>query len=102
MINAHVPRPLPEIEREQPQCFEQRPPQPCEPESESQESINRRMINILKNWEIKIQALDRGCVVTVGCKSIAFVSLEAAYKEIGRYIENPQLVATQHGFAEYL
>ncbi len=59
-------------------------------------------MDILKNWEIQIQILDKGCVVRVGCKSIAFVSFEAAYKEIGRYIENPQLVATQHGFAEYL
>lgn len=62
----------------------------------------RRRIEVLKHWEIKIQPLDRGCVVHVGCKSIAFVSIEAAYKEIGRYIENPQLVTTQHGFKEYL
>ena len=62
----------------------------------------RRKIGILKLWEIKIQPLDRGCVVYVGCKSFAFVSIEAAYKEIGRYLENPQLVATQYGFEEHL
>ena len=62
---------------------------------------HRRKIEILKNWEIKIHPLDRGCVVYVGCKSIAFVSIEAAHKEIGRYIENPELVATQHGFGDH-
>ena len=62
----------------------------------------RRKIEILKRWEISIHALDRGCVVKVGCKSIAFTSIEAGYKEIGRYLENPQLVATQHGFEEHI
>jgi hypothetical protein len=71
-----------------------------EPSKEQREQ--RRRIEVLKNWEIRIQPLDRGCVVHVGCKSIAFVSIEAAHKEIGRYIENPQLVATQHGFEEHI
>jgi hypothetical protein len=70
-----------------------------EPSKEQREQ--RRRIEILKLWEIKIQPLDRGCVVHVGCKSIAFVSIEAAHKEIGRYIENPELVATQHGFGDH-
>jgi hypothetical protein len=61
----------------------------------------RRRIEILKNWEIRIQSLDLGCVVNVGCKSIAFTNIEEAYREIGRYIENPQLVATQHGFGDH-
>jgi len=62
----------------------------------------RRKVEILKRWEVSIHALDRGCVVKVGCKSIAFTSIEAGYKEIGRYLENPQLVATQHGFEEHI
>jgi hypothetical protein len=70
-----------------------------EPSKEQREQ--RRRIEILKLWEIKIQPLDRGCVVHVGCKSIAFVSIESAHKEIGRYIENPELVATQHGFGDH-
>ena len=97
MINAHVPRPLPEPEQEMPQCFEEKTI-PCESKEQREQ---RRRIEVLKNWEIRIQPLDRGCVVHVGCKSIAFVSIEAAHKEIGRYIENPQLVATQHGFREH-
>ena len=69
---------------------------------ESKEQREQRgKVEILKRWEVSIHALDRGCVVKVGCKSIAFTSIEAAYKEIGRYIENPQLVATQHGFGDH-
>ena len=104
MIHAHVPRPLPEPEQEMPQCLEEipvckTPTEPCESEEQLAE---RRKLDILKRWEIGIQVLDRGCVVKIGCKSIAFVSVEAGYKEIGRYLENPQLVATQHGFEENL
>lgn len=81
-----------------PQCPEEST-RPCESEEERQK---RRRMEILKNWDIRIQVFDRGCVVHVGCKSIAFVSIEDGYKEIGRYLENPQLVATQHGFEEHL
>ena len=73
--------------------------EPCESKEQREQ---RRRLEILKRWEIGIHALDRGCVVKIGCKSIAFTSIEAGYKEIGRYLENPQLVATQHGFEEHL
>ena len=69
-------------------------------ESKEQREQPRR-IEVLKNWEIRIQFHDTGCVVHVGCRSFAFESIEAALKEIGRYSENPQLVATQHGFGYY-
>ena len=84
---------------EMPQCLEEPTFKPCESKEQREQ---RRRLDILKRWEIGIHALDRGCVVKVGCKSIAFVSIEAGYKEIGRYLENPQLVATQHGFEENL
>ena len=81
-----------------PQCLEEAV-KPCE----SKEQIEqRRRLDILKRWEITISPLDQGCVVKVGCKNIAFTSIEAGYKEIGRYLENPQLVATQHGFEEHI
>ena len=86
---------------EMPQCLEG-PTEPCESEEQRERREQRRRIEILKRWEIGIHALDRGCVVKVGCKSIAFTSIEAGYKEIGRYLENPQLVATQHGFEEHI
>jgi hypothetical protein len=103
MINAHVPKPT-DVEQDLPQCLEESPvcnapTEPCESEEQRDE---RRKLDILKRWEIGILPFDRGCVVKVGCKSIAFTSIEAAYKEIGRYLENPRLVATQHGFGEHL
>jgi hypothetical protein len=33
---------------------------------------------------------------------ISKVIIEAGYKKISRYLENPQLVATQHGFKEHI
>ena len=88
---------------EMPQCLEGAVKQCLEGAVESKErEEQRRRMEILKNWDIRIQVFDRGCVVHVGCKSVAFTSIEAGYKEIGRYLENPQLVATQHGFEEHL
>ena len=93
------------LDEEMPQCegpmrelTESNKVESCESKEQREQ---RRRIEILKNWRIEIQALDRGCTVSVGCKSIAFTSIEEAYKEIGRYIENPQLVATQHGFGDH-
>ena len=82
---------------EMPQCYEE---QPKTLKNEEQWEKSRK-ITILRSWEIRIQFHDIGCVVHVGCKSFAFVSIEAAHKEIGRYIENPELVATQHGFGDH-
>lgn len=104
MINAHVPQPS-EHDEEMPVCegpmrelTEINKVESCESKEQREQ---RRKVEILKRWEIRIQPLDRGCVVHVGCKSIAFVSIESAHKEIGRYIGNPQLVATQHGFGDH-
>lgn len=80
------------------QCLEE-VVKPCESKEQREQ---RRRLEILKRWEISIHVLDLGCFVRVGCKSIAFTNIEEAYKEIGRYLENPQLVATQHGFEEHL
>ena len=82
---------------EMPQCL-QGPTEPCESKEQGEQ---RRRLDLLKRWEISIHVLDRGCFVRVGCKSIAFTNIEEAYKEIGRYLENPQLVATQHGFEDH-
>lgn len=43
----------------------------------------------LKNYPISIDFLDRGCIVRIGCKSIAFESVERAMNEINKYIANP-------------
>ena len=43
---------------------------------------------VLREYEIRIQFLNRGCVIHVGCKSIAFESIETAMKELNEYISN--------------
>jgi hypothetical protein len=42
----------------------------------------------LLEYEINIRFLSRGCVVQVGCKSIAFETVESAMKEINEYVNN--------------
>ena len=43
---------------------------------------------VLREYEIKIQFLNRGCIIHVGCKSIAFESIETAMKELNEYVSN--------------
>jgi hypothetical protein len=44
--------------------------------------------DLLREYEIRIQFLSRGCIIHVGCKSIAFESVENAMKELNEYINN--------------
>lgn len=43
----------------------------------------------LRDYEIIIKFVNRGCIVSVGCKSIAFESVLSAMKEINEYVNNP-------------
>jgi hypothetical protein len=43
----------------------------------------------LKEWHLQIEFLDRGCLVVVGCKRIAFESVEDAMKAVNTYVANP-------------
>ena len=40
----------------------------------------------LKDYEINIRFLNRGCVVRVGCKEIAFEDINKAMAEINEYV----------------
>jgi hypothetical protein len=79
-----------------------------QPTTSSQEELSkeqreqRRRIEILKLWEIKIQPLDRGCVVYVGCKNFAFESLDAAMETVKQYVDNPLAVIKHYGFENYI
>lgn len=42
----------------------------------------------LQEYEINIQFLSRGCTVRVGCKTIAFETIESAIKEVNEYVNN--------------
>jgi hypothetical protein len=47
---------------------------------------------LLSDYEIHIKFLSSGCLINVGCKSIAFSSSDEAIAELNRYFENPSKV----------
>ena len=50
----------------------------------------RPRIDYLREYEITIRFLSLGCLVRVGCKEIAFSSIEEAMKEVNAYVANPR------------
>lgn len=44
---------------------------------------------LLKRWSIGIEFFDSGCIVRVGCKTIAFDTVEEALAEIEEYCKDP-------------
>jgi hypothetical protein len=42
----------------------------------------------LREYEINLRFLSRGCIVRIGCKEIAFESSENAMKELNDYVNN--------------
>ncbi len=63
----------------------------------------RRKLEALKSYNIQINFMDRGCVIQVGCKSIAFESVEQAMAELVNYSKNPEVVQEKwrREFGEY-
>ena len=57
--------------------------------------------HIFKASEVRIQALDHGYIVNVGCKSFAFEegvdSISIMLKKIKAYLENPEKVEQEYG-----
>jgi hypothetical protein len=47
---------------------------------------------LLAEYEIRIRFLAKGCVVSVGCKELAFGTIQGAMEAIEKYIEDPQNV----------
>ena len=45
--------------------------------------------DILRQYEVSIKPLDSGVVIRVGCKSIAFNSLEDALVHVNLYFKDP-------------
>lgn len=43
----------------------------------------------LREFDIRIKFLNRGCIVSVGCKEIAFEDYTNAMKAINDYVTNP-------------
>jgi hypothetical protein len=44
---------------------------------------------MLREWEINIKFFNVGCVVSVGCQSFAFESVDKMMTELKFYVENP-------------
>jgi hypothetical protein len=45
---------------------------------------------LLREYEITIRFLNRGCIINVGCKSIPFESTDSAIKELNDYLRDPR------------
>jgi len=45
---------------------------------------------LLMRYNISIEFINVGCIVSVGCKKIAFSSIEEAMKSINKYVNNPK------------
>ena len=43
----------------------------------------------LREYEIRIKFISRGCIVSVGCKDIAFEDPKDAMEAINAYVANP-------------
>lgn len=61
--------------------YNQLVPSPCEEYKPSNHQV-------LQEYEINLRFLSRGCLVNVGCKSIAFETIESAMKELNEYVNN--------------
>jgi hypothetical protein len=59
------------------------------PSNGEKEYVRPRM-DYLREYEITIRFLSLGCIVRVGCKEIAFTSIQEAMKEINAYVTNPK------------
>lgn len=54
-------------------------------ESEYKPSVKQA----LREYEVSIRFLSRGCVVRVGCQEIPFETVDAAMTEINAYVAEP-------------
>lgn len=45
--------------------------------------------DMLREYELKVKFFSVGCVVTVGCKEIAFATVDEAAAEIHDYLKDP-------------
>ena len=63
--------------------------QPVMDKMSEKEEYKPSKTEALREYEISIRFLSRGCVVRVGCKEIAFSSNEEAITELGKYFNDP-------------
>ena len=64
--------------------------------------IDKKYFEILKRFQITIQPLDRGCVVSFGYKSVGFEDVDTAIGTVREYFDKPAKVLTELGFDKEL
>lgn len=46
-------------------------------------------LEVLKEYEIRLRFLNRGMIISVGCKDIAFSDIKEGLEELNKYFINP-------------
>jgi hypothetical protein len=57
-----------------------------EPTEKMREEYKPSNAELLRDYEINIRFLSRGCIVRVGCKEIAFEDVNKAMSQINEYV----------------
>ena len=80
--------PLENIGREEPQ-----PTEACRLMSYEEQIADLTDQQVLQQYEVRVRFLDKGCVVSLGCKEIAFGNPKLAIEAVTEYINNPKDVS---------
>jgi hypothetical protein len=56
----------------------------------------RPRMDYLRNYEINIRFLSLGCIVSIGCKNVAFSSIEEAMQEVNAYVADPRSIEEKY------
>lgn len=69
-----------EVMRDEPQVMEERP---------RMKEYRPSRVEMLREYELRVRFLSVGCIVSVGCKEIAFGSIDEAMEKINEYVKSP-------------
>jgi hypothetical protein len=58
-------------------------------EKEIEHILSLPKLRLLSTYTVSIKPLASGCLVSVGCKDLAFSTLEEGLKEVNGYFDNP-------------
>jgi hypothetical protein len=52
--------------------------------------MQRTNKSLLRGWDVRIEHLDHGVIVTIGCKKLAFSSTDEAMLEVAVWMTDPK------------
>jgi|LauGreDrversion4_2_1035121.scaffolds.fasta_scaffold247702_3 hypothetical protein len=90
------------VGREEPQVFEELgrtlreeipTPKTLEKISYEEQIADLTAQQVLQQYEIRIRFLDKGCIVSLGCKDVAFGDTELAIDAVSEYVNNPKVMS---------